>query len=290
MTPEDRYRLLHLVGYGGTAFVWKAVDTETGGTVAVKWARLDFDEEHARRRFEAEAAVLGDINHPNVPKVFETFDRRGRPAMSMECIEGRLLASIVESPGALDVPAVAGIGSDVARALEATHHTGRLHLSVKPGNIMVTEHGRAVLLDFNQSSPIGEVADNPDEGLFCDFWEVAPERVEFEPLEEPADVYSLGCTLFEALTGGPPFQDRKVYDLLIERLWRDPPDLSEIRPDLPAGLVSLVHRTLDRKPECRPTLGEIVDILQPLAASDGQACEPVTSAEIPRATAPINVT
>lgn len=199
-TLAGRYRILGLIGRGGSAEVWHANDDRTGHAVAVKMLREDAPAV-VRERFLAEARRLDDVRHPNVVRVLGAFADAHRPFLVLDLVEGDRLDHVART-AALSGARVVRIVSQVAAALDAVHARGILHLDVKPGNVIVRppdDHVTLIDLGIAQDLRV------PERDAIGSPAYVAPELIAGEPLSPRSDVYALGLLAFELVRGRPAF-------------------------------------------------------------------------------------
>ena len=203
-------------------------------------------------RFRREARLLASIDHPNVIGVFEAGEAEGRLYLTMRWVQGTDLASRLAGGGGLEPAHALAIADQVAAGLDAAHERGLVHRDVKPANVLL-EGERAYLSDFGAVRDLRATEGVTATGQWLGTVDyVAPELLDGEPPTPRSDVYSLGCVLFEALTGRPPHRHRNDVDTLWAHRHASPPALRELRPDLPAALDAAVGRALAKRPEERP--------------------------------------
>ncbi len=217
MTPDqdgrrigDRYRLLQPLGRGGMGVVWAAVDEVLGREVAVKEVIPPFgltaeQAEATRSRSLREARAAARITSASAVKVYDVVEDDGRPWIVMERLDARPLSEIIESTGPLRPERVAEIATHLLDALIAAHDSGVLHRDVKPSNVMIVRGGRVVLTDFGIAALDGDPSITTTGVLIGSPAYIAPERAQGEPASPASDLWSLGCTMFAALEGRPPF-------------------------------------------------------------------------------------
>lgn len=256
-----RYRLDALVGRGGTAEVWKATDTSLERTVALKLVTVAHDESSARAADEAK--TLARLSHPSLVQVYDAgTDTSGRPWVVMEFIEGETMADAVRR-GPLPVHRIAEIGASVAEALDHVHAQGLVHRDVKPANVMLGRGGAVKLTDFGIARLV-DAAKVTSTGLMVGTASyLAPEQVAGEPVGPPADVYSLGLLLLEALTGKREY-DGPAVEAAMARLSRDP----AMPPSLPLGWAPLLQAMTRREAGARPTSLEASQVLRGLSLGE----------------------
>ncbi|GAA0906907.1 hypothetical protein Vau01_121260 [Virgisporangium aurantiacum] len=259
------------LGRGANAAVYRV--RRAGVEYALKTLNRVGDET-ALVDFCREAALLARVNHPGVPKVFDVAVAAGRPYLILEFVEGHPLTVRLRT-GPLPVGEVMRLGADLASALHAAHGAGLVHRDVKPANVVITDSGRARLIDFGLAVSrvsSGGAARDVAAGTF-DY--AAPEQVGMlaRPVDGRSDLYALGVLLFHCATGQLPFQADNVAALLALHATAAVPDPRRLRPDLPADLARLIIRLMAKDPDDRAqTAREVHEALAPdvgeLAAVD----------------------
>ena len=249
----DEYRIEALAGRGGMGVVYRATDERLGRAVALKVIAPGLAGDEAfRERFARESALAGAIDHPNVIPVYAAGEADGRLFLAMRWVDGDDLRALVDRDGPLDPVRAVEIVGAVAQALDAAHRRGLVHRDVKPANILVGEH--VYLGDFGLAR---DAANDPEGGLtktgqFVGTVEyIAPEQVLGRPVTAATDVYTLGCVLFFALTGGSPFGARSDYEMMTAHLEEEPPCAAAQVSTVPAALDSVIARALAKDPEDR---------------------------------------
>lgn len=215
MHPRDlvggRYRVEGVLGSGTFSVVWRALDTVTGETVALKVGRPAFGrstaEAQAARELRREADILRQLRHPNIVRVRETGEHDGRPYVVMDYLQGASLRAMLRAEGRLDEAMVVRVGTAVARALDAAHRRGVVHNDVKPENIVVVD-GEPVLVDFGVARDLNATL-APDEAAVVSgtLPYLAPELLTGGRASASSDLYALAATLFECATGSAPRQE-----------------------------------------------------------------------------------
>jgi serine/threonine protein kinase len=203
-TPFGRYRLIELLGRGGMGEVWRAFDTLTERTVAVKVLPTHLiDDTMFQQRFRREARAAASLDEPHVVPIYDFGDIDGRLYVSMRLVEGEDLQAVLDR-GPLSPQRAVRIIEQIASALHAAHRIGLVHRDVKPHNILIAEDDFAYLIDFGIARAAGDTS-LTSSGITIGTWSyMAPERFRSGAAEAPADVYSLTCVLHQCLTGGPP--------------------------------------------------------------------------------------
>jgi serine/threonine protein kinase len=238
-----RYRVAELAGAGASGGVWRAEDELLGRDVAVK--RLP------RRRSQGitEARIAARVRHPSVAAVHDVIEHEGSSWMVMDYYPGGTLSELLRDGDRLPPPVIAALGLQLVAALAAVHAAGIVHCDVKPANLLLGADGRLVLVDFGiaEATDVGAVTPVRDQGFVVGSPAyMAPELVRGETARPPADVWSLGATLYAAVEGRPPF-DGDTAETLVAVL-NDPPP-----PPRRAGpLAPLLDRLLAKDPAERP--------------------------------------
>jgi len=262
---RGRYKLLRTLGRGGTADVYRAMDDERSAEVAIKVLREDYAEEpEFIKRFSKEAQALARLDHPNIVR-FYSFEQDGRTAfIVMDYVRGSTLRGrLRDAGGPLPIDETTRILRQVGAALSFAHRRGFLHRDIKSANIMLDEHGRALLSDFGiakaaeATTTTHSVAGTPAY--------MSPEQILGHSLDARTDIYSLGIVLYEMVAGRRPFvgdlgtgttTPARVQD---EHLHANPPDPRQFNPGLPADIAGIALRALAKDPNQRwPDVGSLV--------------------------------
>ncbi|MBT9561294.1 MAG: protein kinase [Myxococcales bacterium] len=273
-------RLGALLGSGGMGAVYSGVRIDSGDAVAVKVLTRERITSASERRFEREARAMLALRHAHVCAAYDFGALPGgRLYLVMERLDGLDLATHLQVRQTLPFGEAARIGVEAAAGLAAAHGAGLVHRDVKPSNLFlarpaglagqpavvkVLDFGLAVLADEsrdeNRVTRTGEVLGTPAY--------MAPEQARGDRAIDPrTDIYALGAVLYHALTGQPPFGRGSPVEVLVRALTESAPPVGELRPDVPDGLASLIHRCLSRDVDGRPTtMRELGDALLPFAA------------------------
>ena len=283
-----RYRLDRLLGEGGMGQVWAATHAVTGRAVALKLLRGRLaDRPDLRERFAREARAASSVDHPNVIAIHDFFTLDDQtPVMVMDLLAGESLRARLERSGALSVVETAGILAAVASAVSAAHALGIVHRDLKPDNVFLArepakDEAREVVkvLDFGiaklrgpafEATALAGSGSLTSEGTVMGTpWYMAPEQASGErDVDQRADVFSIGVLLYECLAGRRPFRGETLGQLLKQILKAEVTPLAEVAPGVPAELSALVMRMLSAERDARPaSLGEVLDVLRPLAVS-----------------------
>ena len=246
------YRIESLVGRGSSGSVYLAHELLLDRRVALKTLAAELAaDERFRERFLRESRIAAGLEHPGILPIYAAGEADGVVYLAMRFVEGSELGGLIEAEGALPAERTLNLLAQVADALDAAHRRGLVHRDVKPGNILVDEADRAYLTDFGLATHAASVdslsRDSPFAGTI-DY--IAPEQARGEELDGRADLYSLGCVLFECLSGRPPYSRSSELAAVLAHLNDPPPSLADERPEL-AALDPVLARALAKAPEER---------------------------------------
>jgi WD40 repeat protein len=252
------YRIESPLGWGGMSVVYLAEDPRLKRKVALKLLAAGLAENGSfRDRFLRESELAASIDHPNIVPIYEAGTTEDLLFIAMRYVAGRDLKERLQR-GRLDPADAIGILAQVASALDAAHARGLVHRDVKPSNVLLDRGARpdgsdhVYLADFGVTKRMSEETGSAEDGhLLGTIDYVAPEQVVGEEIDGRADVYSLGCLLYECLVGEPPFQRDSDLAVVFAHLEADPPVPSAQRPELPAALDAVIARALAKEPEQR---------------------------------------
>jgi serine/threonine protein kinase len=202
-------------------------------------------------RFRREARAAAGVAHPGVAGVYDYGELGGEPFMVMELVEGETLAERIAARGRLPWPEALAIGEQVARALAAAGAHGVVHRDVKPANILLGADGRAKVTDFGIAKAAASATLTGTGMVLGSANYVAPEQAQGNGVGPAADQYSLGCVLFEAVTGEPPYHGGSAVAIATQHVSAPVPDPRDRRPDLPAAVGELIRRAMAKSPGAR---------------------------------------
>lgn len=249
----DRYELGEVLGRGGMAEVRLARDRRLGRTVAVKMMRADLvDRADFVARFGKEARSVAALNHPTVVAVYDSGEARVPrvdgtdvvPYIVMEYVTGRTLGQVIDE-GPVPVDQALSVTADVLTALEHAHAAGIVHRDIKPSNVMLTPTGAAKVMDFGIARVLSDATMTTTVVATPHY--VSPEHAHGQRVDARSDLYSVGCMLFELLTGRPPFVAETSLAVVLQHLNDPPPLPSVVRPGLPPVLDRVVTKALAKE-------------------------------------------
>ena len=278
------YLLEGLIGRGGMGAVYRARELGLERTVALKVIAPELAEDHRfRERFLRESRVAASLDHPHVVPIFKAGEDKGALFLAMRYVEGTDLGKLLAAEGALEPGRAIALLEQVAEALDAAHEQGLVHRDVKPSNVLIAraagkEH--CYLADFGLTKRTGSLSGVSAPGDVVGTLEyVAPEQITGDDVEASADLYWLGCVLYESLTGQSPFPRATDVALLWAHVHEEPVPPSKARPELPRALDTVLARTLAKDPSRRyASAGELVAA----ARSALGLTTPVPAARTPR--------
>ena len=260
-TPRNlssRYELGEILGFGGMSEVHLARDVRLSRDVAIKVLRADLARDPTfYLRFRREAQNAAALNHPAIVAVYDTGEAETEagplPYIVMEYVDGDTLRDIVRSEGPMAPRRAMEVISDVCAALDFSHRNGIVHRDVKPANVMINRAGAVKVMDFgiaraisDASSPMTQTA-----AVIGTAQYLSPEQARGEQVDARSDVYSLGCVLFEILTGEPPFKGDSPVAVAYQHVREDPQTPSVVNPDIPRELDSVILKAMSKNPANR---------------------------------------
>ncbi|SIN77006.1 serine/threonine protein kinase [Singulisphaera sp. GP187] len=276
----DDLEILEEIGRGGMGVVYRARQVKLDRIVALK---MILAESHANpkslARFRTEAQAVARLSHPNFVQIYEIGERDGFPYFSMEFVEGGSLARKLGG-GPLPVRQAAQIIETLARATHVAHERGIVHRDIKPANILLTHSGEPKITDFGLAkivTGVGSVNPSRSETLVGTPAYMAPEQAQGDghELGPLADVYALGATLYEMLTGLPPFQAATALETLLLSLNQDPVPPGRLRTKLPRDIETICLKCLEKEPKRRyPSAEALADDLHAFLGGEPIAAQP----------------
>ena len=256
------YRIEELVGRGGMGVVYRAYDLRLKRTVALKLVTPELAlDERFKERFARESELTMALEHPNVVPIHDAGDVDGRLYLAMRLVEGTDLRALLAREGALEPARALAICGQVANALDAAHRKGLVHRDVKPSNVLLDANEHVYLADFGLTRHLEEQGLRAGEGRSVGTPAyLAPEQIEGKPIDGRVDVYSLGCMLYECLTGSVPFRRSSRLAAAWAHLEEEPPRVSELDSGLPPALDDVIRKALAKEPDERfPTCTALID-------------------------------
>ncbi len=247
----DRYELGPVLGQGGMARVHQGLDRQLDRQVAIKVLAPPFDRDSDFvERFRREARAAAGLSHPNIVAVFDSGSDDGTHFIVTELVEGETLADRLRREGPMPSADAVAVAVDIARALAAAHARGLIHRDIKPGNVMLLPNGGVKVVDFGIARAAGSDTLTNTGVVLGSTAYLSPEQAGGQPVDERADLYALGCVLYEMLTGHVPFSADTPIATMYRHVNEDAPPPSTIAPVQPE-LEDVVLRCLEKEPKRR---------------------------------------
>src|SRR4051794_35502878 len=253
------HRIEAEAGRGGMGVVYVATHLALNRRVALKLIAPDLAaDEGFRERFKQESMTAASIDHPNVIPIYHAGEEDGKLYITMRYVEGTDLREMITQRGKLPFPEAARILSEVAGALDAAHARGLVHRDVKPANVLMGSSGQAYLTDFGLTKLAGSASGLTKTGMFVGTLDyIAPEQLQGGEVDARADVYALGCVLYQTLTGQVPYP----RDSEPAKIWahmQEPPPSVAGSPDVPRQFEEVIQRAMAKNPDERyPSAGDL---------------------------------
>lgn len=260
-TPQvlgERYEIGGVLGRGGMAEVHRGRDLRLGREVAVKVLRSDLARDPSFQvRFRREAQAAASLNHPAIVAVYDTGEDRtatgATPYIVMEYVEGQTLRDVLRGEGVLPPERAMSLAADICGALDFSHRNGIVHRDVKPGNVMITPQGTVKVMDFGIARAVSDSAATMTStaAVIGTAQYLSPEQARGEGVDARSDVYSVGCLLYELVTGAPPFTGDSPVAVAYQHVREDPRLPSSINPAVPPELDAILLKAMSKNPANR---------------------------------------
>jgi len=260
-TPQvlgERYEIGGVLGRGGMAEVHRGRDLRLGREVAVKVLRHDLARDPSFQvRFRREAQASASLNHPAIVAVYDTGEDRtstgATPYIVMEYVEGETLRDVLRREGHLSPERAMSLSADICGALDFSHRNGIVHRDVKPGNVMITPQGTVKVMDFGIARAVSDSAATMTStaAVIGTAQYLSPEQARGESVDARSDVYSVGCMLYELVTGAPPFTGDSPVAVAYQHVREDPKLPSSINPEIPPELDAILLKAMSKNPANR---------------------------------------
>lgn len=265
MSIADRYEILEKIGTGGMSDVYKAKDRKLGRNVAVKILKQEFAENvNFVSKFRAEAQAAAGLMHPNIVNVYDVGNENGVSFIVMELVEGITLKKYIEKKSRLSVKEAVSIAIQVSMGIEAAHNAHIIHRDIKPQNIIISKDGKVKVTDFGiaKAASSNTISSN----VMGSVHYTSPEQARGGYSDERSDIYSLGITLFEMLTGRVPFNGDTTVAIAIKHIQEPMPSIRDYVSDVPVSVERIVNKCCQKSPDRRyQNMGELIaDLKQSL--------------------------
>jgi serine/threonine protein kinase len=283
------YEILDLIGSGGMGEVYRARDAHLDRDVAIKVLPNFSSDSDRLRRFEQEARATAALSHPNIVAVFQLGTYEGAPYLVSELLDGETLREQIRRSGHLSIRKTTDYGVQIARGLAAAHDKGIVHRDLKPENLFVVRDGRIKILDFGlakltQRRDVSDLAgatqvetQSTEPGtIMGTAGYMSPEQVRGQATDHRTDIFAFGAIVYEMLTGKRAFQKATSAETMTAILNDEPPEISQLAPDLPPAFARIVRRCLEKNPDRRfQSASDLAFALEALSDSGtGSAASP----------------
>ncbi len=280
MIIGDRYEILEKIGTGGMSDVYKAKDHKLNRPVAVKVLKQEFSENaNFVSKFRIEAQAAAGLMHPNIVNVYDVGEENGIYFIVMELVEGITLKKYIEKKAGLSVKEAVSIAIQVSMGIEAAHNNHIIHRDIKPQNIIISKEGKVKVTDFGIAK--AATSNTITSNVMGSVHYTSPEQARGGYSDEKSDIYSLGVTMFEMLTGRVPFNGETTVAIAIKHIQEEMPSPREFVSEIPISVEQIVFKCCQKSPDRRyQSMGELVgDLKRSLMTPDEDFVKVVNSDE-----------
>ena len=270
MYISDRYEIIEKIGSGGMADVYKAKCHRLNRYVAIKILKQEFSsDKNFITKFRGEAQSAAGLSHPNIVSVYDVGEDAGLYYIVMELVEGITLKKFIEKKGRLDIKEAVGITIQIAQGMEAAHNNHIIHRDIKPQNIMISREGKVKVTDFGIARAVS--ANTYTQNAIGSVHYLSPEQARGGYSDEKSDIYSLGVTLYEMLSGTLPFAGDNTVSVALLHIQSEARPVRELIPSVPYSLDRIVQKCMQKRPENRYLHASelILDLKRSITNPDG---------------------
>ena len=250
MMIGDRYEILEKIGTGGMSDVYKAKCHKLNRYVAIKVLKQEFSENaNFVSKFRIEAQAAAGLMHPNIVNVYDVGEENGIYYIVMELVEGITLKKYIEKKARLSYKEAVSIAIQVSMGIEAAHNNHIIHRDIKPQNIIISKDGKVKVTDFGIAK--AATSNTITSNVMGSVHYTSPEQARGGYSDEKSDIYSLGITMFEMLTGRVPFNGETTVAIAIKHIQEEMPSPKEFVPEIPSSVASIVLKCCQKSPDRR---------------------------------------
>lgn len=282
MFISERYEIIEKIGSGGMADVYKAKCHRLNRYVAIKILKQEFsNDKNFITKFRGEAQSAAGLSHPNIVSVYDVGDDNGLYYIVMELVEGITLKKFIEKKGRLEIKEAVGIAIQIAQGMEAAHENHIIHRDIKPQNIIISRDGKVKVADFGIAKVVS--ANTYTQNAIGSVHYLSPEQARGGYSDEKSDIYSLGVTLYEMLSGQLPFAGDNTVSVALLHIQSEAQPVRELVPSVPYSLDRIVQKCMQKKPENRYLSASelILDLKRSITNPDGDFVKLTTSTFVP---------
>ncbi len=249
---NNRYEIIKTIGEGGMANVYLAQDTILNRQVAIKVLRGDLEnDEKFIRRFQREAKSVSDLSHPNIVEVYDVGEEDNQHYIVMEYIDGKTLKQLVQKRGALTVPEVVDIMTQITDGLNQAHEAYIIHRDIKPQNIMILDNGIVKITDFGIAMSMNATQLTQTNSVMGSVHYLPPEQAAGKTATTKSDIYSAGILMYELLTGTVPFKGDNAVEIALKQMKEKIPSIRKQNPLIPQSIENIVLKATAKNPKNR---------------------------------------
>lgn len=287
MMIGDRYEILEKIGTGGMSDVYKAKDHKLNRPVAVKVLKQEFSENaNFVSKFRTEAQAAAGLMHPNIVNVYDVGDENGIYYIVMELVEGITLKKYIEKKARLSVREALTIAIQISMGIEAAHNNHIIHRDIKPQNVIISKEGKVKVTDFGIAK--AATSNTITSNVMGSVHYTSPEQARGGFSDEKSDIYSLGITLFEMLTGRVPFNGDTTVAIAIKQIQEEMPSPREYVPEIPLSVEQIVLKCTQKSPDRRyQSMGELIADLKKSYTNPDEDFVKIASVDELAATRPV---
>ena len=292
-----RYVLVEQIGVGGMAIVYRAIDRNTGHSVAVKVLKPEFNRDaEFVSRFQREAEAASKMIHHNIVNLLDVGMDGDNRYLIMEYVRGKTLKEVIQEKGRISAPTAVQIAIRILSALQHAHQNGIIHRDIKPQNILMNADGHVKVADFGIARMANSSTLTRGDSVMGSVHYFSPEQAQGQGTDVTSDLYSVGVTLYEMLTGRVPFDGDSPVAIAMQHLHAQPDPIQRFAPDVPDAICHVCLKAMEKNPqyryhsaremasELRMALEGRVDMLQPRVVQPNRqvATLPAQSTATPR--------
>ncbi|MDD7403205.1 MAG: Stk1 family PASTA domain-containing Ser/Thr kinase [Butyribacter sp.] len=270
MLISERYEIIDKVGTGGMADVYNAKDLRLNRNVAIKVLKQEYSNDAKFvSKFRAEAQSVAGLSHPNIVNVYDVGEDDNLYYIVMELVEGITLKKFIEKKGKLEINEAIGIGIQIAQGIEEAHKNHIIHRDIKPQNIIISTEGKVKVTDFGiaKAATSNTITSNAMGSVHY----ISPEQARGGYSDEKSDIYSLGVTLYEMLSGRVPFEGESTVSVAFAHVHEEATPLDQLDSDIPRSLSRIVQKCMQKKSDMRynSAAALIMDLRRAVSDPDG---------------------